>query len=157
MTVFEHKLIQGIGIMIRKMIAAGTGVLFSALLLGCASTPTADAPAAAVEPAPAAAVEPAPAAAAESSAASETSATKPEAVEGEAPKVVQTTAQAEKYVSEEEVRRAYRECMRKMRRITGSRIPRNACQGSAGLFGNGWNQRQEGSGQVGGGGLPSGQ
>ncbi len=138
--------------MIRKMIATGTGVLLSSLLLGCASTPSAEPPAAAVEPAPAAAVEPAPAA--EPSAAS--AATESEAASAEAPKVVQTTAQAEKYVSEEEVKRAYRECMRKMRRITGSRIPRNACQGSSGLHGNAWNQRQEGSGQV-SSGLPSGE
>ncbi len=139
---FEHELIKGIGIMIRNMIAAGTGLLFSALLLGCASTPSADAPAAAVDPAPTAA--------AETSAATEAVATQAEVVQGEArePKVVQTTAQARKYASEDEIRRAYRECMRKMRRITGSRIPRNACQGSAGLHGNAWNQRQEGTGQV---------
>jgi hypothetical protein len=61
------------------------------------------------------------------------------------PKVVQTSAQAEKYASEDEIKRAYRECMRKMRRITGSRIPRNSCQGSAGLYGGAYNQEQENS------------
>lgn len=93
--------------MIRKMIAAGMGVLLSSQLLGCASTPSADAPAA------------------------------------EEPKVVLTTEQAKKYASEEEVERAYRECKRKMRRITGSRISRDACQGSPGLYGRGYNQPQE--------------
>ncbi len=63
--------------------------------------------------------------------------------------VVETTAQAKKYASEDEVRRAYRECMRKMRRITGSRIPRNACQGSAGLYSGAYNQAQEGAGDRG--------
>jgi hypothetical protein len=77
------------------------------------------------------------------------------AAKGEGPKVVQTTAQAEKYASEEEVRRAYRECMRKMRRVTGSRIPRNACQGSAGLYSGAYNQQQEGPGQGEGAALPS--
>ena len=123
--------------MIRKLIAAGTSVLVSTLVLGCASTPSAEAPAAAA-----------------ASSATESTATEPTAATGEEPKVVLTTAQAKKYASEEELRRAYRECMRKMRRVTGSRIPRNACQGSAGMYSGAWNQRQEGSGQVGGGGLP---
>ena len=144
--------------MIRKIIAAGNLVLVSTLLLGCAATPSADVQSAAVEPAPAAAAEPSvPTEAAEASAPAVDAAAEVEAAPNEGPKVVQTTAQAEKYVSEEEVKRAYRECMRKMRRITGSRIPRNACQGSSGLHGNAWNQRQEASGQVSGGGLPSGE
>lgn len=58
----------------------------------------------------------------------------PEAVEGEV-KVVQTSAQAKKYMTEEQVRQARRECLRKARRITGSRIPRNACQGSGSMYG----------------------
>ena len=63
------------------------------------------------------------------------------------PKVVQTTAQAEKYATEEQIEQARRECMRKLRRITGSRIPRDACQGSAGLYGGAYNQHQEGAGR----------
>ena len=135
--------------MTRKLIATALSLLATTLIFGCASTPTSEAPAAAAaEPvAPAAAEAEAPAAAAEASA----DATAETAAE---PKVVSNTAQAQKYVSEEEAKRAYRECMRKMRRITGSRIPRNACQGSAGMYGNAFNQRQEGSGQVSGGGLP---
>ena len=71
------------------------------------------------------------------------------------PKVVQTTAQAEKYATEEQIEQARRECMRKLRRITGSRIPRDACQGSAGLYGGAYNQHQEGSSRgVPGGGAP---
>ena len=136
--------------MTRKLIATALSLLATTLIFGCASTPTNEAPAAAavpVAPAAAEAEAPAEAAAAETTA----DATAEAAAE---PKVVSNTAQAKKYVSEEEAKRAYRECMRKMRRITGSRIPRNACQGSAGMYGNAFNQRQEGSGQVSGGGLP---
>jgi hypothetical protein len=71
------------------------------------------------------------------------------------PKVVQTTAQAKKYATEEEIEQARRECMRKLRRITGSRIPRNACQGSAGLYSEAYNQPQEGTAQSAGPALPS--
>jgi len=71
------------------------------------------------------------------------------------PKVVQTTAQAEKYATEEQIEQARRACMRKMRRITGSRIPRNACQGSAGLYSEAYNQIQEGTAQSAGPALPS--
>lgn len=111
--------------MIRKIIATGMGVLLSSQLLGCASTPSANAPAA------------------ESSTARGTTATESEAASAKEPKVVLTTEQAKKYASEEEVQRAYRECKRKMRRITGSRIARDACQGSPGVYGRGYNQPQE--------------
>ncbi len=60
--------------------------------------------------------------------------------EGEV-KVVQTTAQAAKYLTKEELREARRACMRKARKITGSRIPRNACQGSAGMYAPGTHVR----------------
>lgn len=59
------------------------------------------------------------------------------------PKVVLTTSQARKYASEDEVKRARRECMRRMRRITGSRIPRNSCPGGGGLYSGAYNQQQE--------------
>ncbi len=64
-------------------------------------------------------------------------------VESREVKVVETTAQAEKYLTEDQLRAARRECMRRLRRVTGSRIPRNACQGSMGLFPSGFNQIQE--------------
>ena len=113
--------------MITKMISAGTCVLLSSLLLGCASTLTTDAPAA------------------ESSASGSTSATtvtESEAATAQEPRVVQTVAQAEKYATEAEVRLAVRDCKRKMRRFTGSRIPRNTCT-SASLFPGGWAEPME--------------
>lgn len=101
-----------------------TLLTFAGLLAGCASAPPVDGTAAA---------------AAEEQVESQSAQAEP--------KVVQTTAQAEKYLTEDEIKQAYRECMRKMRRITGSRIPRNACQGSAGLYGGAYNQVQEGAGR----------
>ncbi len=126
--------------MLRKTIATGTALLVSVLLLGCASTP-------ADEPASSAATETPKA----TTTATTSSASAKSSAEAE-PKVVQTMAQAEKVASEEEAKRAYRECMRKMRRITGSRIPRNACQGSTGLYSGAYNQPTEG--QDGAPGLP---
>lgn len=111
--------------MLRKTISTGAGILVSTLVLGCASAPAGNTSGEAA------------------TAAAPTSATSANPTQSE-PKVVQTTAQAKKYATEEEVKRAYRECMRKMRRITGSRIPRNACQGSAGLYSGAYNQQQEG-------------
>lgn len=68
----------------------------------------------------------------------------PNQVESDEPRYVLTSAQAAKYVSEEELQRAFEECARKMQRVTGSRIPRDSCQGSAGLFSGAYNQHQEG-------------
>ncbi len=135
--------------MIRKLIAAVTGIVVSTLVLGCASAPPSEAPPAAAAPEPAASASVAEVAAAEPGAA------KAEA-QAEETVVVQTTEQAKKYATEEEIKRARRECMRKMRRITGSRIPRNACQGSTGLYSGAYNQQQEGlsRGVPGGGGPP---
>ena len=122
--------------MLRKAIATGSGLLASMILLGCASTPADNAPAAAATATPAA------------STAGTADAKKPTE-----PTVVQNMAQARQAgASEEEIKRAYRECMRKMRRITGSRIPRNSCQGSAGLYPEAWQQPQEG--QDGAPGIP---
>ena len=103
------------------------GLLVATFLGGCASTPAndaiADAGVAAEGAAPAGDAQP--------------------TGEAQEVKVVQNAAQAEKYATEEQLRAAKRECMRKMRKTTGSRIPRNACQGSAGLFSTGYNQQQE--------------
>ncbi len=111
------------------------GLLAAALLGGCASTPADDASedtgVAAEGAAPATDAQPA------------GEATDAQPAEAEDVKVVQNAAQAEKYLTEEQLRAAKRECMRKMRQVTGSRIPRNACQGSAGLFSQGYNQQQE--------------
>ena len=97
------------------------GLFAAALLGGCASTPPAEV--ANAEPGAAEAEAP--------------------AAEAQEVKVVQNAAQAEKYLTEEQLRAAKRECLRKMRKVTGSRIPRNACQGSTGLFSQGYNQQQE--------------
>ena len=122
--------------MLRKAIATGSGLLASMILLGCASAPADNAPAAAATATPTA-----------------STAAAADAKEPTKPAVVQNTAQARELgASEEDIKRAYRQCMRKMRQITGSRIPRNACQGSGGLYPEAWQQPQEG--QDGAPGLP---
>ena len=121
--------------MLRKRMIELTLLIMAGFLAGCAPTPSSDNGAinAAVAPDGAATSEAAPA----------------------EPKVVQTTAQAEKYATEEQIEQARRACMRKLRRVTGSRIPRDACQGSMGLYSGAYNQVQEGAGQGEGAALPS--
>ncbi|MEE4163833.1 MAG: hypothetical protein V2I25_15125 [Woeseiaceae bacterium] len=121
--------------MLRKRKTELSLLIVAGFLAGCASTPSSDNGVTTG------------AAAADGAAASEAAPAEP--------KVVQTTAQAKKYATEEQIEQARRECMRKLRRVTGSRIPRDACQGSAGLYSGAYNQVQEGAGQGEGAALPS--